>query len=200
MKTSAVTSLGVALSLVALLAVSGAQAAKIKCWKNKEGFRECGNTVPLEYAQQAHEEKSESGVTKGKKGAARDAETARAERLAKHKAAKAARLEQKRRQKQAVKDRVLLDTFATEEDVDLVHNQNMGAIQSRINHSKDHIGKLEETLAEMQKAAADEQRAGKKVSDKELADIDDVQRQIWAYSPLRPNGSAMWSDMTSGMF
>ena len=51
---------------VALLALCGylnSAEAAIKCWTNKEGVRECGNAVPPEYAQQAHEEKSTSGMT-----------------------------------------------------------------------------------------------------------------------------------------
>ena len=36
---------------------------RIKCWTNSEGVRECGNTIPPEYAQKSHEEVSEQGVS-----------------------------------------------------------------------------------------------------------------------------------------
>jgi len=154
------------------------QAAKIKCWKNSDGVRECGNSIPPEYARQETVEKSSSGMTTKRTKAAQDRETARKARLAKIEASKKERAEAKRQRKQVALDRVLLDTYATEEDMRLAHTQNIEAIDSRINHSKGHIGKLEETLAAMHKVAADEQRAGKEVSAKQLADINSVQNQI----------------------
>ena len=36
--------------------------AGIKCWTNKEGYKECGNAVPPEYAQQGHTELNKQGL------------------------------------------------------------------------------------------------------------------------------------------
>ena len=38
--------------------------ARLKCWTNSEGVRECGNAVPPEYAQQGHQELDKSGMVK----------------------------------------------------------------------------------------------------------------------------------------
>lgn len=177
--TRAPFALSVALAAVLTTALAAdAQAAKIKCWKNDDGVRECGNSVPPKYAQQGHEVKSKGGLTVDRTSKARDAEEARKARLAKIEAQRAARKDEERRRKQAVKDRVLLDSFASEQDVKLQHSGKMDAIDSRINHSREHITKLEETLGAMQKLAADDERAGKKVSEETLSDIADVQRQI----------------------
>jgi hypothetical protein len=166
------------IGIIASAVSAPGHAARIKCWTNKDDVRECGNAVPPEYAQQGHETKSKGGLTVNKKGAARDADDVRRERVAKMKAQRVARDEKKLRKRQAVNDRVLLDSFATEEDVHLQHDRKMEAIASRISHSRDHTGRLEETLGAMQKLAADEERAGKTVSDKLLSDIGDVQRQV----------------------
>ena len=157
------------LAAAMVVSLPTAQAAKIKCWTNSDGVRECGNSIPPEYAQQETIEKTSSGVT-----------TKRTERLAKIEARKKQRAEAKRKQRQIALDRVLLDTYATEDDMHLAHTQNIESIDSRINHSKDHIGKLEQTLAAMHKVAANEQRAGKEVDAKQLADINNVQSQIEA--------------------
>lgn len=168
------------LAAAMVVSLPTAQAAKIKCWTNSDGVRECGNSIPPEYAQQETIEKTSSGVTTKRTKAAQDRETARKERLAKIEARKKQRAEAKRKQRQIALDRVLLDTYATEDDMHLAHTQNIESIDSRINHSKDHIGKLEQTLAAMHKVAANEQRAGKEVDAKQLADINSVQSQIEA--------------------
>ena len=54
-----VTYLGLLCILIATPALS--DAARIKCWTNNEGVRECGNAVPPEYAQKGHKEVSKSG-------------------------------------------------------------------------------------------------------------------------------------------
>jgi len=36
--------------------------AKIKCWTNKEGIKECGDRIPPQYAQEASEEFSDGGI------------------------------------------------------------------------------------------------------------------------------------------
>ena len=36
--------------------------AKIKCWTNKEGIKECGDRIPPQYAQEASEEVSDGGI------------------------------------------------------------------------------------------------------------------------------------------
>ena len=168
------------LAAAMVVSLPTAQAAKIKCWTNSDGVRECGNSIPPEYAQQETIEKTSSGVTTKRTKAAQDRETARKERLAKIEARKKQRAEAKRKQRQIALDRVLLDTYATEDDMHLAHTQNIESIDSRINHSKDHIGKLEQTLAAMHKVAANAQRAGKEVDAKQLADINSVQSQIEA--------------------
>lgn len=48
-------------STVLLYAQSG--LAAIKCWTNNEGYRECGNSVPPEYAQKETRTLNQRGVT-----------------------------------------------------------------------------------------------------------------------------------------
>ena len=100
--------------------------AAIKCWKNKDGVRECGNSVPPEYAQQGHETKDERGLTIGKTERAKSIEELETERAAATEEQKVA-IEAKKR---ANLDRVLLDTFASEDDLVLTRDGQIANLDS----------------------------------------------------------------------
>lgn len=167
-----------ALALLATTLTPVAEAARIKCWTNKDGVRECGNVVPPEYAQKGHEEVSRGGLTVDRQEAARSAAEAEAERRQQAAAEAAATAERRRFQAQSARDRVLTDTYVSESDMLLAHRDKLDAIDSRIRHSREHIGKLEETLHVMQRDAANLERSGKSVPDKLLSDMREVRRQI----------------------
>src|SRR6056300_1076175 len=81
--------------------------AAIKCWTNNEGIRECGNRVPPEFAQQGHQEISESGMVIEEQSRAKT----KAE-LAEDAKQKALLAEKKRKQaEQKRTDNILLATF-----------------------------------------------------------------------------------------
>ena len=172
----AVLMLIVGISLAA--ATPSAQARKIVCWKNNEGVRECGNAVPPEYAQKSIERKSSMGLTVEKTERAKteqeleqrriDAERMRAEKAEQDRL----QAEQKRR------DRVLLQTFTTEEDLKLARDGKIAALDSRVKHSEQLVDKFERTRDEMQGEAAQIERGGKKVPDELHKKVNDVQAQI----------------------
>ena len=175
--------LGVASTLICV--PPNADAARIKCWTNKEGVRECGNVVPPEYVQKGHEEVTKSGVTvKTQKRAMTAEEKAEraaqkdADRQAALKADKAARQERRRRVEQTTVDRALLGLYVAEKDLTLVHERKVVAIKATVKHRHSHISKLGHQLAHFHKQAANQERAGQKVSEKTLDNIDNVQRQI----------------------
>ncbi len=164
------------LALVALVAMASpeAMAAKIKCWTNHEGVRECGNIVPPEFAQKGHEELNKRGLTVKTKNRALTAEELEAQREEQE------RLEEQRRldEEQAKRDRILLATYATEYDMRLAHKGKVAAIDSRIAHAKHLVKKLQENLVELIQDAANQERSGKDVSDQTLSQISGVKKQI----------------------
>ena len=164
------------LALAALLvfAPPALKAAKIKCWTNNEGVRECGNVLPPEYAQQGHDEINARGVTVDTKERAKTPEEIEAERQEQE------RLETQRKldEEQAKRDRILLATFATEYDMRLAHKGKLAAIDTRVVHAEHLIKKLKEKLVELIQVAADQERSGKEVSDDTLTRIGEVKRQI----------------------
>ncbi len=164
------------LALVALVAFASteAMAAKIKCWTNHEGVRECGNIVPPEFAQKGHEEINERGLTVRTKQRAKTPEEIEAERE------EQARLEEQRKldEEQAKRDQILLATYATEYDMRLAHKGKVAAIDSRIAHAKHLVKKLQENLVELIQDAANQERSGKEVSEQTLTRISEVKKQI----------------------
>ena len=161
-------------TIVLLSITVGPVNAGIKCWTNNEGVKECGNVVPQEYAQQGHEELSEQGVTVKKTARAKTAEELAAEDEANKQQAEREHLVKE----QSSRDRVLLATFTTEEDLILTRDGKLIAVASRIRHTKQVTVGLEKQRENLEEQAANQERAGVKLSDELLADIDSVNRQI----------------------
>ena len=162
------------LVFVALCGVGSTAQAKIKCWKNHEGVRECGDSVPPEFAQQGHEEKSAGGVTVDSKARAKSLEELAAERAA-ERARADAELQQR---EQAARDRVLLDTFSSDDDMVLARDGQITHIKSQIRLTKSHTEKLNSSLAVLIEEAADHERRGNQPPEKLLGDITSLRQQI----------------------
>ncbi len=139
-------------------------SAGIKCWTNDDGVRECGNTVPPEYAQKAHRELTDKGITVSTTKRAKSKEELRIER------AEAARIEAIRAEKERkirerkAKDRVLLSTFTTESELALAHEGQVAAIDIRIIHTEQILGQLERSLEQLHNQAAKLERSGKSIT------------------------------------
>lgn len=172
--------------LATLLAGSSlAAVAQIKCWTNSEGLRECGNLVPPEYSQQEHREINEQGFVIRKTSRAKTPEELAAERrqaaleaeqqrIAEEAAAKQAAL----RRDQAALDRVLLDTFTTEDELVQARDDRLAVIDSRLLHTERVIEKLKSTLGKLEDAAAGQELSGKPLADEDHTRIANVERQI----------------------
>jgi chromosome segregation ATPase len=105
---------------------------RIYCWKNAAGKSECGDRAPQDAKVR---ELNQRGVTVNTQEAAPTPEQLKArEQEAARKKVEAQKAEQ-----QARKDRALLDTFTTEQDIDDKRKREISAVDA-------HIGNLETTL------------------------------------------------------
>lgn len=156
------------------LLLAAPASAGIKCWTNKDGVRECGNAVPPEYAQQKTEVKDEFGVTVKESGAAKTIEELEAERAAE----RARQEEAVAAKKREALDRVLLDTFASEDDLVLTRDGQIAHLDSQIRLTQSHIDKLTKNLDKMIERAADAERKGETPSAELIGNIDSVRAQI----------------------
>lgn len=166
-------------SAIVALSVSSlpSYAGKIKCWKNSDGIRECGNIVPPEYAQKGHEELNSQGIrVKTHERALTKEEVAERKRIKAEEKAKQDVIDAKARQ-----DRVLLSTFANEDEIVMARNGKITAIRTEIRLTKKSLNKAIARLNDSRKKAAGFERSGKKAPQRISNEIATSQKQIANY-------------------
>jgi hypothetical protein len=173
------------LILFGLLTLPLSSQAGIKCWTNKDGIRECGNMVPPEYAQRETHTINKRGITTGVSARAKTPKELEAERARQkeeeHLLAEEERLkdeEEKRLQKQAAYDRVLLATFLTEEDILRSRDRKLGVINATIELTHLTRDKLQKKLEREETSAARFKKRDKPVPAAIQTDIDSLRKQI----------------------
>jgi hypothetical protein len=166
-------------TLIILLSLSGLMhsssvQARMKCWTNNEGVRECGDKVPPEFAQKGHQELGKGGLVREETERAKNnEELAEQKRLDKIQAEK-----DKLAAEQKKKDDILLETFSTVEDIERARDERVTALEASIKLTQARSEKIQEDLDKrIQKAAAAE-RGGKAPSEDLLKDIESLKRQI----------------------
>ena len=157
-----------------LLTLSSYSTARIKCWVNSDGVRECGEKVPPEYAQKGHKEMSKHGVTVDESERAKTKEELEEEkRLAAIQAEKDKQQAEKDKQ-----DQILLATYSNTDDIQLTSDGKIAAIESDIKLADKRNEKIQADLDKRTATAAAEELAGKQPSEDLLKDISSLQRQI----------------------
>lgn len=164
----------VLITTLALTLLSTAAQARIVCWTNKDGVKECGDKVPPEYAQTDRQELSKQGLVVDEKERAKtDEELAEEKRQAELQA------EQDRiAQEEARRDKILLDTFSNIDDIEMTRDGKIAAIQASISLAEARNQKLQAELEKLVEQAANQERAGKPVPEDLEKDIESLRRQI----------------------
>ena len=167
--------LGLVVCLISLMFISPASlAGSIKCWVNKDGVRECGYSIPPEYSQQRIEIMNERGIVVDVIEAAKTKEELAEEaRLAKLK-----KEEERRLQEQQLRDRILLNTFTTERDLKISYDDKIAVVMGHIDISNTSSRTLDQNLRETQRKAANYERAGEKIPENVLEEIETLKRQL----------------------
>jgi len=173
-KRSLLTAITMALISMSLVVISTSAQARIKCWKNSDGVRECGKTIPPEYSQQGHEEISSQGVTVEKTERAQTEE----ERLEEERMAAIKAEEDAIKAKEAAQDKILLDTYSNTDDIQMTSDGKIAALDSTIKLANKRNEKIQANLDKDTATAAAAELAGKQPSENLLKDIDSLERQI----------------------
>lgn len=156
------------------LALSGTAHARMKCWTNNEGVKECGNKIPPEYAQQEHQEIGKGGLVRETTERAKtDEELAEERRLEKEMA-----LQEQREEEQKNQDRILLATFSNVGDIERARDERITALESSIKLTQARNEKIQQDLDKRIQTAAEAERSGKAPPEALLSDIDSLKRQI----------------------
>ena len=183
--------LSISLAVVTLFYLQGAVAG-FKCWTNSDGYRECGNTIPPEYAQGETRTMDERGMTTDVRKRAKTREEIQEERLIAEEKKARAEEERKRKEEQDRKDRVLLATFLKAEEILTARDRMLAVYEGYIELSMISIGKLNRKLESEQGRAANFERNGKSVPDSLMEKINTIRGQIAdKESYIRKNESEM---------
>ena len=166
------------LLLLSALATPQLANADFKCWTNKDGGRECGNTIPPEYAQQQSETYNNQGLNVEVQKRAKTQAEIEAEQKRQAAEAKKAAEEKAKQAKQATYDRVLLSTFTSVKDITDSRDRKLAAIDATIEVTNASISSLHGKLEDYQRRAANYERSGKEVPDDLTQDMNSVRQQI----------------------
>jgi len=164
-----------------LLTVPAAQAAKLYRWVDADGNVHYTDQIPPEQVERARHELSDEGVRTQKVERAKTREEIEEERRLEK-----LRAEQQRIiEKQQAEDRVLLRTFRSEDDLLMARDGKVTAIDLQIKVIRGNIRRYQERLAQMQRKAANLERAGRPVPKNQVENIETTLRQIKeAYSTI----------------
>ena len=147
-------------------------SARMKCWTNSEGIKECGDKIPPEYTDQGYQELSKGGIVIDEKERVKTKEELEKEKKA---AAIIAREEEKERSKRR-NDRMLLETFTSIKEIETARDQKIQAVESTIKITQKRIVKLQYLLDdELNKKSHNKQIDEE---EKKLGDIELLKKQI----------------------
>ena len=147
-------------------------SARMKCWTNSEGIKECGDKIPPEYIQQGYQELSKGGIVLEEKERIKTKEELEE---AKKEAAIAAREKEKERNKK-IHDKMLLETFTSIEEIKTTRDQKVEAVESTIKITQKRIIKLQYLLDdELNKNSLDKQIDGE---EKKFNNAESLKKQI----------------------
>lgn len=169
-----------ALSLLTAVALSsgGYAAGKLYKWVDDKGEVHYGDKIPPEYAQQGHTELNQQGVTvKTTEG------VKTGEQLAEEQRKQQTKAEEKRRaDAQAARDKVLLNTYASEADIVQARDRKLATIGGEITMITSHSEKLQKRLADLANDAAAFESRGKPLPERIQKDIRESKAQDEKYT------------------
>jgi len=159
---------------MSLLVLATSAQARIKCWENSDGVRECGEKVPPEYAQKSHKEISNQGITLEESERVKTEE----ERLEEEHLLAIQEEEEVKKEEAKAQDKILLDTYSNTDDIQMTSDGKVAALESTINLANKRNEKIQADLDKRTAAAAAAELAGKQPSEALLKDIRSLKRQV----------------------
>lgn len=159
--------------IMSALFVVSAQAGMYR-WVDENGAVHYGDKVPAKYLKKEHQELNEQGTTVKKHDRAMTADE-KAEK--KRQEAERMRLENEQRA-QALRDRVLTDTYTTERDLVAAKDARLDAIDSQLQLSKDIIESSAMKVEKTEKQIESIKESGKMVPEATYAKLEREKLQL----------------------
>ena len=160
--------------LPAIIIAGNALAERTFRWVDSEGQVHYGNRVPPEYAKAERRVINEQGRTIQVYEAAKTPEERAAARAAAEKEAKRKALDEK----QAIHDRSLLATYATEQDMQLARDGKVASVDALLQLTNSRIESMKLRLLDLTEEAATYERSGKPLPHSLEGQIQNLRTQI----------------------
>jgi hypothetical protein len=151
------------------------QAKTFKCWTNSDGFKECGNSLPPQYAKQRVEFLNEKS---GKISKVTEAAKTEQQIAFEKKQAKLKKKHEREQAKQDTYDNVLLKTYLSIDDLLLSLHWKITTLNSRINVTKATIRAENDNFLQYTSQAAQMERMGKAVSKEVKNELHNIRNHI----------------------
>ena len=159
-----------AILFIAMIAVA---EAKLYKWVDEKGVTHYGETIPPEYADKDNVQFSDKGtVIKKTEKISPGERRANAELAAKKRAEDKAAFEQRR------KDNMLLNTFSSENEIDLARDRNLQQVDAVINSIQLLHKSAVKSLESYHQEVDERTKAGKKIPQSLQADITETESQV----------------------
>ena len=160
--------------LTTLFFTTSAVAERTFKWIDNEGQVHYGNRVPPEYAKTERKVLNEQGRTVKVYEAAKTPE----EKAAAEKAAELVARKKSLDEKQAVHDRSLLATYASEQDMLLARDGKVTSVEALLQLTSSRVESMKLRLLELTEEAATYERSGKQLPHTVEAQINNLRTQI----------------------
>jgi len=160
--------------LPAIMIAGNTLAERTFRWVDSEGQVHYGNRVPPEYAKAERRVINEQGRTIQVYEAAKTPEERAAAREAAEKEAKRKALDEK----QAIHDRSLLATYATEQDMQLARDGKVASVDALLQLTNSRIESMKLRLLDLTEEAATYERSGKPLPHSLEGQIQNLRTQI----------------------
>jgi chromosome segregation ATPase len=154
------TKLKLFFAIVTSLAFSVPAEAKLYKWVDDNGITHYGETIPPEYAGKDRVELNKEGrVIKNDEVMTPERRLAKEQEEEKAREEARAALEQKRR------DKTLINTYSSVEEIDLARSRSMQQVDARINVLNSYIKAANDKLISLQKEFDNDTKANRKIPD-----------------------------------
>ncbi|WP_456413238.1 DUF4124 domain-containing protein [Thiolapillus sp.] len=160
--------------LALLIVISHSANAKLYKWVDEEGNVQYSDKLPPAAVKKPHEKLDRHGLVIDRKGRAKTPEE-----IAEEERVKRLREETQRQiAEQQAKDRVLLNSYRSDDDIILARDGKLATIDSQIRITYTNITRLKERLSGYKQKAANLERLGKAISAQLQTSIDNTRKEI----------------------
>lgn len=163
------------ISMLIISSLATASQAALNKWTDEKGQVHYGDEVPAEYLHQKRAVLNEQGVVVKDLKSQGQLEKEKQEKAATESAKNAVLIESR---KQELRDRVLLDTFTTERDIQIARNDRVSAVDSQIQLAESNIKDGDRKMKELNERISSIEKSGRQVPDNVYKEKDSVSRQL----------------------